>query len=713
MWLMKPFSSSLLLTLWTWSLLTTGTDTSSLHTQQQQEQAQHHHQQNTILNSHPCLSLQHLYSMGSVTDIDTETATYTNGQVLECEADGHTYFVKVRTGTRMKDEATLECLSLLTLARDVNITQTSPEAITSAASISITYPAVYFYRGPARLGSDSVCVTEYYPPYTTQTLFSYLRNEITTTDALYISLQAFLDMLLMLKRAGVQHNDIYHNNILVLSKNYITSNTSPSTSGEAIQYSYVLLDFSFSVSSTIHSTQLVDTFTKHLQDSAQSSAPPSGPLCDVYSMGKLLQSLLSRFAFESTRWAYPLVDMMLRRNGSVSNSSSVPGDHNTTTTMGWSLGDVLTLKERLFSMYTLQFHSHTTPQNDKREDRTQLFLYSPKLSLYNEYRRFVTDSCLALSVSCDTFELSRSGDGYTVHAQLGSSLEIGFSRNLGMERPVAVIHNLNRIRWNIIQPVFDELLFHWAHLDVAVLDISGSFSFVCMESFLTYNASCMVLETNTLYGIQMQKALTAFPLTEYRRPIAYRDLWPTLTADYPFEADIITVLGEALWLHYCVEGNLRHVINKLATRAREVLIIEWVDPNDAIITALSQQYPHCVAPAVESTTSAAYSPYTLAEFKQTLSTDFCGLTSFIMGDVSATRYISLNMHVFNQTFYDAQDLTKADFVSPERGHMTNNQTISSARHGQVAEKDVALSAAKKAMKYKRLKQLYNRLVVFD
>jgi hypothetical protein len=354
------------------------------------------------------------------------------------------------------------------------------------------------------------------------------------------------------------------------------------------------------------------------------------------------------------------------------------------STTSWGLQDIARIRNYLHTLYS-RHQKNTGHRSDKL-----LPLFSKNLNKYNAYRNFAI--CGNSSATCETLELSSVDNDHTVLAQLGASLEIGYSQDLGMgEMPVINIKNMNRIRWNIVQPLFDELLLLWGHLDVSVIDISGGFSYVCTACFFTYNTSCSVFETDHKYGILMQRALAAFPLSGYHRPVAYHDM--LLTPEQPFEADIITLLGDSLWLHYCAEGNLGHVIKKFATRAREVLIIEWVDPSDEMIVQLKREFPLCLDPTSEESSSAsAHSPYTLVEFKRALKTDFCGLTSFIIGDVSESRYISMNMHVFNKTFYDDLGLTKADSIAP-KGHAKRNNS-------QVVAK------------YERLRNWYERLVVF-
>jgi hypothetical protein len=74
-----------------------------------------------------------------------------------------------------------------------------------------------------------------------------------------------------------------------------------------------------------------------------------------------------------------------------------------------------------------------------------------------------------------------------------------------------------------------------------------------------------------------------------------------------------------------------------------------VDPADDDIAKLREAFPHCAHPTI-SADSAAYSPYTLVEFWKAVAADFCGMTSFNVGQVSETRTIIMNIHTTNTTF---------------------------------------------------------------
>lgn len=616
--------------------------------------------QNMIINHHPCLAS--LFPEG------LQAAMFKDKEVLKCEVDGIRYFLKVRTGTSTRDEATLECLSLAALHK--------PWPLSNISSyIPAIFPIVYFHRGPAIPEEDSVCVTEYFAR-SKQTLKSFIRAEVKTQSMLYNFIQAFLDLLLLLKKNHVMHNDLHEGNIVVLRDHQILG-----SDGERIiaPFSFLIVDFSFAFSPAVPSTPLVDSFARLLQFSGLISATPSGPLCDVYSTGIMIKNLLGRFSLESTTWAYPIVDLMLDRN-----------EHPSTP---WTSHNISSLKELLHALYS----------NLSNSDDDRLSLFSHSLILYNDYRNFVT--CGNATESCEELELVIAEGGQTINARLGPKLEVGYAPELGVDYPTVFVTGSDVVRWALLEPVFVELIKKWPQLDVSVLDVSGGYSFVCVSCYFS-NITCTVLETDSRYGVHVRRVLETFPAHDNQSPLLYLDL-SSQTLENAFEADIITVLGNSLWLHFCVEGNLGHVMKKLAARAREMLILEWVDPADEAIVRLAKQFPSCAAPRPSSaassasssslptnfSSSAAYSPYTEEEFKKAIQADFCGLTSFSLGDVSDTRYITINMHFARQTTVDKDHLE------------------TSYDEEQVQQMQAAL--IKDAAKQERLKHFQRGLTVYD
>ena len=573
-----------------------------------------------VINSHPCL-----YELIN----DPTLYNYSNGEILSCQRDGNYYHTKTRTGTLMKDEATLECLSLLHISK-------KSFANVVSSSMAILFPSVIYYSGPALQNKTSVCVVEYFA-YSTQGLDSYVIKDMITVEALYQSILAFLDLLSALKNAEVRHNDINSKNVVVLRRYH-----SP-----GYFFSFLLVDFSFSLSPSVRSSPLVDSFANHLQKSRISSAPSSGPLSDIYSVAIIIKTMLSRYSMSSTGWAYPLVNLML--NGY--------GDEM------WDLQGIANLKTLLNILY-----------NDNKSNLGTLQVFSDNVVNINKYRNHICTSCA-------TFRLIKSKDGGSVCAQLGDLIEIGYSDDLSTRKPIVHHKYLNEQRLGIVKPVFDSLLLSWDHLEVSVVDISGGFSAICIEIFLNYNASCTIFETEESFQLGFERFFDEMnTFTNPQNAIRYRNIGTT--SAQPFEADIITLLGESLWLHYCVEGSLEHVIKKFAARAREVLIVEWVDPNDEVLSRIMRKYPSCQEEMADS-------PYSRLEFKKSLESDFCGLTSFALGELSESRYISLNIKVFNPSFFQKFGLNKTDNkVSPQ-------WKIKSAKNA----------------KYERLKTFYNGLVV--
>jgi serine/threonine protein kinase len=524
-------------------------------------------------------------------------------------------------GTWDKDEATLECFALVSIAKDFNNFDNKRGNIHKSV-FPIVVPQVFFYRGPATADEDSVCVTEFFTNPTI-TFTPFVRDVVRTQKMLYETMQGLLDMLLLLKQNAVQHNDIHGLNILIL-QDYNTATAAP-------DFAFALVDFSYSICPPIISAPLVNDFKNLLQSSGLDNVPPDGPLCDVYSTGIIISTMVSRFTFGSSHWAYPVVDLMLDRRNSPD----------------WTWQSISVLKDKLHN----DFVGHCI-ENDMCVEPLKFFPNREILGRLNEYRQYL--SCgNGATESCESTELAVLDNDHTLAVRLGS-LQMSLDLNQegdGVALPLVALSGHDALRWGFVKLVFDDLLSLWDHFDVTVIDVGGGggHSFVCLHCYLYYNTSCTVFDTTgNRYGIMMKAALEHFPsLPLNPNPLYHRDISQSL--DYPFEADIITVLGNSLWMHYCVEGNLGHVVKKFASRARAMLIVEWVDPADDDIAKLREAFPHCAHPTI-SADSAAYSPYTLVEFKRVSQTDFCGMTSFNVGQVSETRTIIMNIHIVNDTF---------------------------------------------------------------
>jgi hypothetical protein len=129
------------------------------------------HTSDTVVNPHPCFS--DLFPEG------LEAARFMDGEVLECEeADGTRHRLKVRMGTWDKDEATLECFALVSIAKDFNNFDNKRGNLHKSV-FPIVVPQVFFHRGPATADEDSVCVTEFFTNPTI-TFNPFIRDVVRT-----------------------------------------------------------------------------------------------------------------------------------------------------------------------------------------------------------------------------------------------------------------------------------------------------------------------------------------------------------------------------------------------------------------------------------------------------------------------------------------------------------------------------------------------------
>lgn len=154
-----------------------------------------------------------------------------------------------------------------------------------------------------------------------------------------------------------------------------------------------------------------------------------------------------------------------------------------------------------------------------------------------------------------------------------------------------------------------------------VLDLGANSAFFSFLALQEGAAGATAVDLDAAYVAQVAHAARALGFDGLS--VAHANI-----SDWREPADVVIALALVHWLYNCTSafGTVGAVVRHLAGLARHALIVEWVEPDDPMVTFFGH---------LEWTGDAPAGPYTRKAFERELASHFARLET--IGDVSATR----------------------------------------------------------------------------
>lgn len=427
------------------------------------------------------------------------------------------------------DSSSTECLHMFKLEDDL-MTHVDIDPLFHHRRKFSMYTRSKFPRAFHLFESNGVkvCVTE---RMTGSSLIHHLRN-VQTDEDVYDFIIAMLDILVVLQRSHIIHRDIHENNLIVIAH----QNNS---------YSIVLFDFTWAYSPTVkgmfNPPDFLNMFhrppdaTNLVRKTAIYNAE------DVYSVGSLIKSMLIMYTnVNIAKWT-PFFDAMM----------SV-----------CTIEDCANVASDLLMGNGVNFPTVTTSE--------------ASLSANDRERQVMCNHPNIFAGHADVeMRIIEGLNGYDKVSYVRTS---GYQPYEIMKYPSHVELNPLSIK---LQEKSDALKLFLREVvkDMTILDIGGNYGYFSAISVMYGAKSATVIDMDKAYTTKAAEIYNFLgPPFSDRIHVQNKKLGQ-MDDD---SADIVIALALIHWSFNCSEttGNLARTVGHLAKRAKKVLIIEWVEPDD-------------------------------------------------------------------------------------------------------------------------------------
>lgn len=176
-----------------------------------------------------------------------------------------------------------------------------------------------------------------------------------------------------------------------------------------------------------------------------------------------------------------------------------------------------------------------------------------------------------------------------------------------------------RRKQDLVRPIVESEWFD----EKSILDLGANSAFFCFYSLLNGSNRADAVEIDKKYVGMVNSAINHYDINNM-------EMHDINVMDYHKKADLVVAYALIHWIYSCTSdyGSLTQAVAKLADLANEVLIIEWVDPQDDAIKFFNH---------LDFNKSIINEPYDLEHFEKALSKSF--ETWELLGDVKATRKV--------------------------------------------------------------------------
>lgn len=269
-------------------------------------------------------------------------------------------------------------------------------------------------------------------------------------------------------------------------------------------------------------------------------------------------------------------------------------------------------KEYELSELYLKHHNEfvlnkNTETEDKKEngindetDNTQNSRKDIEVKLYDDPNRYAEIGKLEINDKLNFF-------GYQVFSVDKNSIEVS-DKDPKLKR-----------KQDLVKFLFDSSWFEGK----SVLDLGANSAFFCFYGLQSGANRADAVEIDKKYVEMVNQAIKELDYNNF-------EIHDINVMDYTKKADVVFAFALIHWIYSCTSdyGSLTQAVSKLSELTNEILIIEWVDPEDDAIKFFNH---------IDFNKDIINEPYDLEHFEKALTNSFESWE--LLGDVKSTRKV--------------------------------------------------------------------------